>query len=161
MEEEYNDYNEEQPMGDMAQEEYYDEVATEAPPRDIDIPEDTKTAGTKSLSDRFGDVSDLSDMQTYLMRLFPPNLTNSTADIDNLIMVSRISPEVFLPMLHLMVEEEVMTSDPDKPISVNNIIMKCYSLLSIGDLGKGRIDIAELAGAAREEKKIENALRGM
>jgi hypothetical protein len=60
-----------------------------------------------------------------------------------------------------MVGEEVMTSDPDKPINVNNVIMKKYCVLSIGDLGKGRIDIEELAGAVREEKKLENAFRSM
>jgi hypothetical protein len=139
----------------------YDDIAQATPPRDVEIPPDPTKNDNQSLSGRMENLSDLSDMQTYLLKLFPQQINNDTEAIDNLVMVSRISPEVFLPAMHLMVEEEIMTSDPSKPISVNNIIMKKYGILSIGDLGKGRIDIEELAGAVREEKKMENALRGM
>jgi hypothetical protein len=141
----------------------YDKVAVEEPPREVDVPPDPTATGNdgQSLSGRMNNLSDLSDMQTYLLRLFPQEINNDAASIDNLMMVSRISPEIFLAAMHLMVEEEIMTSDPKKAISVNNIIMKKYGILSIGDLGKGRIDIEELAGAVREEKKLENALKGM
>jgi hypothetical protein len=162
MEDKYNenvDENTGEIITDNAQLDY-DNVAVQAPPRDVDIPPDP-TEDKQSLTGRMNNLSDLSDMQTYLLKLFPQEINNDTTSIDNLVMVSRISPEVFLPAMHLMVEEEIMTSNPDKPISVNNIIMKKYGILSIGDLGKGRIDIEELAGAVREEKKMENALRGM
>lgn len=139
----------------------YDDIAQATPPRDVEIPPDPTENDSQSLTGKMNSLSDLSDHQTNLLKLFPPEIKNDSNSIDNLMMVSRISPEVFLPAMHLMVEEEIMTSDPDKPISVNNIIMKKYGILSIGDLGKGRIDIEELAGAVREEKKMENALRGM
>lgn len=158
---EYENVNEEtgEIISDNAQLDY-DDVAQVAPPRDVEIPPDP-TENAQSLSGRLTNLSDLSDMQTYLLKLFPQEIANDASSIDNLVMVGRISPEVFLPAMHLMVDEEIMTSDPEKPIFVNNIIMKKYCVLSIGDLGKGRIDIEELAGAVREEKKMENALRGM
>lgn len=133
--------------------------ATYAPAREVALPPDSNVQDgqTASLTNRIDNISDLTDMQAYLLKLFP-NLNNQAYD---LIMVSRISPDTFMPMMRILVDNEVMTSDPSKEINVGAIAMRVYGLLSIGLDGKGRIDIAELAGVEHENKKMESALRGL
>ena len=76
-------------------------------------------------------------------------------------MVARVAPDAFLALLHIMVTDKVMSSDPSKPISVNDEIFDAYYMLTTGLDGKGRIDFAELLGAAKEIKKEESLLKGL
>lgn len=138
------------------QEQEYDKLATDEPTRDIDLPSDAPTGG-QSFSDRAAYYGDLTDMQAILMRLFPEQ--NDVGG--NLGMVARIHPDVFLPWIEIQATNDVMRSDPQKPIDVAAIRMKWYSVLSIGLDGKGRIDALELGGAARDNKIAENAAKGI
>ena len=56
-----------------------------------------------------------------------------------------------------------MTSDPKKEINVTKTYMKHYTLWSIPLDREGRMDVADIAGAARAEKKLQSSLglRGM
>ena len=51
----------------------------------------------------------------------------------------------------------MMMSDPSKPIDFEDIKLKNYTVLSIGLDRKGRIDAAELQGAARENRMDERS----
>jgi len=64
-------------------------------------------------------------------------------------------------IVQMMVTDDVMTADPDKEFNVNHSIIKNYVRLTIGLEGRGRIDEAELMGAAREIKKEESLLKGI
>jgi len=130
----------------------YDEMATDTPTRDVDLPLDAPSA--QSFSDRSIAPGDLTDMQAILLRLYPELGGNLGA----LAMMGRIHPDVFLPWIEILATNEVMGLDPLKPIDVAGIRMKYYSLLSIGLDGKGRIDALELGGAARDTKIAEKKL---
>lgn len=134
----------------------YDELAEDIPTRDIDLPQDAPSSG-QSFTDRAAYYGDLTDMQAILMRLFPEQGEAG----GNLGMVARIHPDVFLPWIEILATNDVMCSDPRKPIDVAAIRMKWYSVLSIGLDGKGRIDALELGGAARDTKLAEKAVQGL
>ena len=141
--------------------EAYNKLATEAPPREVELPKSSAETvskgsdGHNTLSEGLGSSEDLTDMQAALAKLFPTMLDS------NSVMVGRIDPSLLLSMLHLKSVGEIMRSDPTKPIDVDSIWLKNYVLLSIGLDGRGRIDIAEIAGAAREEKRADKLLGGL
>jgi hypothetical protein len=130
----------------------YDEMAVDAPTREVELPPDAPQG--QSFSDRAAYSGDLTDMQAILLRLFPEQGSAG----GNLGMVGRIHPDVFLPWIEILSTNEVMQADPRKPIDVAAIRMKYYSVLSIGLDGKGRIDALELGGAARDTKIAEKKL---
>ena len=134
----------------------YLEVSTQAAVRDVELPkEGANGQGPKSLTDAMDDATDLTDMQFAAARLFPKSVS-----VDD-VMIGRIAPDAFLALLHIMVTDDVMTSDPKKGFDVNKSIIKNYTKLTIGLDGRGRIDFAELLGAAKEIKKEESLLKGM
>ena len=142
--------------------EAYNKLATEAPPREVELPKQSsaETAskgsnGHNTLSEGLGSSEDLTDMQAALAKMFPTTLDG------NSVMVGRVDPGLMLSMLHLKSVDEIMKSDPTKPVDVDSIWLKNYVLLTIGLDGRGRIDIAEIAGAAREEKRAEKLLGGL
>lgn len=122
----------------------YDEAATESP--ELEDVDDEDGGGYRSLSGSADAASDMTDMQAAMLMLNPEL---GTAE-QRAMMVSRISPEMFLPLLHGITTDEVMRSDPEKSLDHETIKIKNYALLSIGLDGMGRIDIAELQGAARD-----------
>lgn len=144
--------------------------AQEEPPRLVDVPsipdqnlENTGDAATPGSSPKtFGDAlesaSDLTDMQAAQRRLFPPKLGDETY---NHIMVDRVDPNSHLSRCHLNAVDEIMHQDPLKTVDINKIWQKHTILLNIGLDGMGRIDDLELAGAAREEKRIQHTLAGL
>lgn len=122
--------------------------------REVDLPEE-KTEGPKTLSEAMDDATDLTDMQFTAAKMFP-----SKVGIND-VMVGRVAPDAFLALLHIIVTDKIMSSDPNKPISINEEIINTYTTLTIGLDGKGRIDYAELLGAAKEIRAQENLLKGM
>lgn len=127
----------------------YRELAEEQPVREVEMPGEGKESqeGPPTLGDAVNASEDLTDLQFAMQKLFP-------SQIDYLsVMIARIDPNVYIPMLHLMSVDEIMRSDPRESIDVNRIWTKNNIALSIGLDGMGRIDTAELSGAAREEKK--------
>ena len=132
----------------------YLELSQQTQTRDVPLPvaDDKKS---QSLTDAMDDATDLTDMQFAMAKMFPKDLK-----VDD-VMIGRIAPEAFLSLLQLMVTNDMMMSDPTKGIDINSLTIKNYVKLTVGLDGKGRIDIAELLGAAREIKKEESLLKGL
>ena len=131
-------------------------VSQEHAVRTVEMPkEGGGSGGPKSLTEAMDEATDLTDMQFAADRLFPKAYKRRDA------MVARIAPDAFLALLQIMVTDRVMTSDPGKPISVNDEIFDAYYMLTTGLDGKGRIDFAELLGAAKEIKKEESLIKGL
>lgn len=157
--------DEEQPkkLSELSEEELKEQIKEyirQDPARHIEVPlptadlkaTESKDTEPQSLSDAIANNEELTDMQAALKRLFPPDLGTKT---QNSVMVARIDPNIFLAQLHLSAVDEIMRSDPDADINVTQIYQKHYNMLSIGLDGMGRIDALELAGAARDEKRME------
>jgi hypothetical protein len=140
----------------MPVEEEYLQVSQQAAVRQVEMPKEGEGGnGHKSLSEAMDEATDLTDMQFAAARLFPKNYSRRDA------MVARIAPDAFLALLHIMVTDRVMSSNPSKPINVNDEIFDAYYMLTTGLDGRGRIDFAELLGAAKEIKKEEQLLKGL
>lgn len=134
----------------------YLEVSQQAAVREVELPkEGGNGSGPKSLTEAMDDATDLTDMQFAASKAFPKSYNRRDA------MLARIAPDAFLALLHIMVTDKVMSSDPSKAISVNDEIFDAYYMLTIGLDGRGRIDLAELLGAAREIKKEESLIKGL
>lgn len=135
----------------------YLEISQQAAVRDVEMPKEggNGSGQPKSLSEAMDEATDLTDMQFAAARLFPKTYSRRDA------MVARIAPDAFLALLHIMVTDRVMASDPSKPISVNDEIFDAYYMLTTGLDGRGRIDFAELLGAAKEIKREESLLKGL
>jgi len=137
----------------------YERLSVEEAEREVGpLEEDSDGVKPKSLADKFDEAPELSDMQSTIKNLFPEDLGDY---IVNKVMVARIAPDVFIPLLKMLVNEEITKSDPHKPISVAAIVAKIYTLLSIGLDGKGRIDHIELAGASKETEELEKLGKGL
>jgi len=137
----------------------FDELATEEAERKVEPLEDEGN-GTeaKSLTEKLDEAPELSDMQTAIRQLFPGELGGK---IYNALMIARVAPDVFIPLLKLLVNEEIKRSNYKKPVSVASTLAKVYTLLSIGLDGKGRIDHIELAGASKETEELEKLGKGL
>ena len=133
----------------------YLEVSQQAAARDIEMPKEGGNGGPKSLTEAMDEATDLTDMQFAAARMFPKSYNRRDA------MVARIAPDAFLALLHIMVTDKIMSKDPSQEISVNDEIFDAYYMLTTGLDGKGRIDFAELLGAAKEIKKEESLIKGL
>lgn len=136
----------------------YEEMATKTPEREVELLEEEDEAKRKSLSEKLEEGTDLTDMQSAIANLFPGDLGGK---VYNTLMIARVSPDVFMPLLKLLVNEKIKKSDPHKTISVASTLAEVYTLLSIGLDGKGRIDHIELAGASKESEEIEKLGKGL
>lgn len=136
----------------------YAKLAQESAAREVKLSADNLPVatpeGARTLGEAMNMAEDQTDLQFAMGKLFPIKIGYESA------MVARIDPNVYIPMLHIMSVDEIMMSDPMKPIDVDLIWMRNNTILSIGLDGMGRIDTAELLGAAREEKKAERMLSG-
>lgn len=130
------------------------DLAVEEEELDVGIPaDDVKGVGT--LKEKLALSPNLSDMQAAMVRLFPEDFWGEASRLYELLMVGRISPDVFEILLRILVKEAYKSADPTKPFSVGKTLASVYTILSIGLDGKGRIDALELAGAAREESELK------
>ena len=150
----------EAPKGELTEEEAveaaYMKLVQEENLRPVETPAEGKTGSDNApgtLGDALSMAEDMTDLQYAMARMFPDKVTQNSA------MVARIDPHVYIPTLHITSVNEIMMSDPFQPIDVDGIWMKNNVILSIGLDGRGRIDTAELVGAAREEKRAQNMLR--
>ena len=133
----------------------YEELAVMNPERELESFEEDDDEGKHlSLGQALEASTDLTDMQFAYEKLFPPKLGTP---VENALMIGDVSPEVFLPLLHGMTINGMMMSDPEKPLDFEMMKLKNYILLSIGLDRKGRIDAAELQGAARENRMAERS----
>ena len=138
---------------DRQYEEVYKELAQEAPGREVEEPKAPAAGeGQNTLGEAMETAEDLTDLQYAMSKLFP-NVVGA-----NSVMIGRIDPSTLLSILHLMSVNEIMQSDPKRSIDVTSIYMNNYVRLTIGVDGRGRIDTAELLGAAREERRADKML---
>jgi len=152
--EERKEEGEEEFVGESAIPEHeYLEISQQAAVRNVELPklEDKP----KTIIESMDEATDLTDMQFAAAHLFPKSVNT------NDVMIGRIAPDAFLALLHIMVTDEIMTADPSKSIDVNKSIINNYTRLTIGLDGRGRIDYAELLGAAKEIRKEESLLKGL
>ncbi len=132
----------------------YEGMVTEAPAREVDIGDG---GDARSMEEREDEAPNLSDLQTTLRKLFP-SLGNL---IDQALMIARIAPDMFIPLLRVKVNSWIKKQDPHEPLDVAEITSLYYVLCSIGLDGKGRIDTIELAGSAKEADDLEAIMKGM
>jgi len=137
----------------------YDELANKysVTPRDVNLPEEGKYRGG-SITQNIEQLPDLSDTQSALLMLFPPDLGDR---VRNKLMISRNPPESELAMIEMYANDKLMRSDPEGEVDFTEYIIEGSILTSIGRDGEGRIDGEELIGAAREAKQAESRLREM
>lgn len=144
----------------------YQEIAQFAPVRKIEnmptepgsVPADgtqAQTGGVATMSQQLTDTADLTDLQFIIQRMFPRSrMTDPQVnEVEELLPISRIDSEVFLPLLHLQVENEIMMTDPNKAINVEASIARNYGRETIGLDGRGRIEYVGFGGASIELKK--------
>ena len=140
---------------EKTEEEIYREISQRAPARKVETPEQSTSGngkGTPTISEAMEQSSDLTDLQSAIATMFPKDVNvNST-------MIGRIAPEVFLALWQIQSTDEVMRADPTEAIDINEIRTRNYVRLSIGLDGMGRIDIAKLLGAVKEEKEAAKML---
>ena len=143
--------------------EIYEELAmrhTTAPRTDVE--EAAEVAGPPgngehmSLSEQMDLTADMSDVQTGMFKLMPPGLGDKT---QNNLMIGRLPPESEMPMIKILATDSLMRSDPEDDVDFNGMLVEKVILLSIGREGMGRIDVAELIGAARDRKDAMERLR--
>ena len=147
----------------------YDKLKKQDLPRKVELPaykppgqsgqvpaqaDGSSGSGYKTISQAMEQAVDLTDMQYALSILIPKEDKINYGSL----MIADISPEVFLPGFHMSAMNEIMCSDPRKPIDVNKIYMKHYTIWSIGLDREGRMDVADISGAARAEKKLQSTL---
>ena len=101
-------------------------------------------------------MPDLSDVQTAVLGMFPSDLGDKVL---NKLMIARTPPEMELPMIRALSTNALMMSDPEKDVNFAHIVITCSMLTGIGRDGMGRIDYAELIGAARDTKMAQDRLR--
>ncbi len=146
----------------------YDKMSVEEPERDIDISLPKSLAGGSgpmSLSDAEM-APNMSDLQSTLMHLFPQfrdTILAKVAQSVQAVMVSRISPDRFLELSSLTVDSilEEMDADEETSIDVQAVINMVDTAFSIGLEGKGRIEVIQCAGAARESAELDQVAKGL
>lgn len=130
----------------------YDKMAKEAPERKVEIEGEPKT-----LEEKEAESPDLSDLQVTLKRLFP----ELGDKIHNAIMFARVAPDMFIPILRILVNSAIKKMDRTKPLDVAEKATLFYILASIGLDGKGRIDTIELAGSVAEAEELKELSKGL
>lgn len=130
----------------------FDQLATGAPARQVDLPRaDTPNGHNgKSLDDAM-DSPNLTDHQATLQFMFPTIPITYIQRISRVAMMARIFPEAFLDHIRMNVIAIVQEMEADGvDVNVTEVINLVHHVYSIGLGGKGRIDGLELAGAAKE-----------
>ncbi len=145
----------------------YGDMATEEPERDIEItlPKGNVGGSLGSLSDAESSPN-TTDLQITLQYLFPDfkgTILGKVTQAVRSVMFARISPDVFLNMIYLTVTSvvEQMDADGEEDIDVQAIINMVYTAFSIGLEGKGRIEAAQVYGAAKENSELERVAQGL
>lgn len=154
----------------------YQDLTTEVPAREVEMPDESgrqkantppqnggsgqpqapvpapQGGGPSTLGDALGGAEDQTDMQYAMAKMFPERFNRGN------VMVARIDPNLMLPMLHLLSNDDIMRSDPEQPINVNGIYANNLVALTIGVDGRGRVDIAELLGASKKMQDQDRLL---
>ena len=129
----------------------YEKLATEASERKVE-----KEGEPETLEEKEEGTEGLSDLQVTLRKLFP----ELGDKIHNALMMARIAPDMFIPILRILVNSAIKKMDRDQPLDVAEKASLFYVLASIGLDGKGRIDTIELAGSVKEAEELAELAKG-
>jgi hypothetical protein len=161
-EEESDELDEDEELAD----ELYPVLVTEEPERHVDVGHD----GHKSLSEAETEGGNQSDLVNILKRLLPSFSDYEIDELDLLgraIMVSNVSPDMFMEAMHLTVDSIVEAHAYDgimntkKPIDVMMVINVIFGIYSPALQGKVRVELVELAGSAKDNEELEKVSKGL
>lgn len=111
-----------------------------------------------------------SDLVSIIKRLLPSFTDTEIDEIDitaRALMVSRISPDMFVEQMYLTVVSIIERHARDgiennkKPIDVMLVINVIYSVCSMALEGKVRVELVELAGSAKDSEELEKISKGL
>lgn len=122
-------------------------------PREVSLPDD----GThKSLEEAEAEAPNRSPLEVALKQLFPRFKNKYIDKVAQAVMVAEIAPDGFLDLFRLTVHSVVRSMEcyNEENIDVQEVITLVYTAFSIGLSRKGRIDIHESSGAARESEEM-------
>lgn len=142
-------------------EEIYQQMVDGAPAIEQEEEDEDMASGNggtpKSLMAQEEELPNISDMQATLRKLFP----ELGDKIHNALMMARVAPDMFIPILRILVNSAIKRMNPRQPINVAEKATLFYVLTSIGLDGKGRIDTIELAGSVKEAEELEQLGKAM
>ncbi len=149
---------------DKSKDDIYDQMKMSESERDveIDLPQnegDGSSGRSKSLSEA-EDSPNITDLQATLKRLFPIFEDDEINKI-KAVMVARIAPDTFMPLLKMTIISILESHEEDEDIDVMSTINLVNAILTIGLEGKGRVDALQLASAARESAELENVSKSL
>ncbi len=126
---------------------------------EVDLPKSGDGGGHKSLTEA-EDSPNITDLQATLKRLFPTFEDDEINKIKS-VMVARIAPDTFMPLLKMTIVSILESHEEDENIDVMSTINLVNAILTIGLEGKGRVDAISLAGAAREAEELESVSKSL
>lgn len=142
--------------------EAYRRLVMASPARNVELPNKSSTSsdeevatGGQGITDASENASDVTDTQWIHSHMFPKRLGTR---VTNNLMQARITPESYLPLIRINTTDDIMKADPAKDVHFKEMLNENTILVSIGLDGRGRIDEAELAGAARELERAKRRL---
>ena len=135
--------------------ELFPSLASEEPDREEEIadPEDSEKFGQFKSAEESEELnSNDTDLITTLKRLFPTLLWKDINSILQLLMVARIFPDTYIPKKYLTVVS-IKRSHPEiKVMDIENMV---DTAMSIGYLGKSRVEIVLVNGGAQRAAEEE------
>lgn len=151
---------------DELTEDLFPELVTEEPEREIDLPHD----GHRTLSEVEIAGGNQSDLVSIIKRLLPQYGGSEIDELDmtaKAIMVSNVSPDMFIESTSLTVQSIVEAHAYDgidnkkKPIDVMMVINIIHGIFSPALSGRVRVELVELAGAAKDNEELEKISKGL
>lgn len=137
---------------------------TVEPPRHIELEKlDSQSGGASGQSYSEGEAApNVSDLQATLRRLFPSFPYRALDIVAQSIMVARIAPDMFLDSMRLTVNAVVQELDIlGEEFDFMAVLNMVHAAYSIGLEGKGRVDVLEVAGAAKESEELDRLSKQM
>ncbi len=139
----------------------YRKMAIREPERqiEIDLPK-SEGGGHKSLTEA-EDSPNITDLQSMLRQLAPKFDNEEIDRVAKAVMVARIAPDTFMPLLKLTIISILEAHEEDEDIDVMSTINIVNAIMTIGLEGKFRVEICQLAGAVRESQELENVSKSL
>lgn len=149
----------EQPEGEQeASIPEYEDLVTEEAELEVSVEEANGMA--KGVTESEEEAEMKSDFQAAVRRLFPKYKDEELNDVLQSAMVARTFPENLKDKAYAITLSILEAQEGDPDMDVVGTISKVQDAVGIGYEGRGRIDVIEMAGAAKEEEleKISSQL---
>jgi len=123
-------------------------------PREVVLPDDGKHP---SLEEAEAESVNRSPLEIALKQLFPRFKNKYIDKVAQAVMIAEIAPDGFLDLFRLTVHSVVRSMEcyAEEDIDVQEVITLVYTAFSIGLSRKGRIDVHEASGSAKESAELE------